>query len=56
MKGYGSIYALFGVLAEREQFGSWPAGQDFVFAGTGEGAIGLMNAFELEIFNFDMLL
>lgn len=56
MKGYGSIYALLSVLAERERFGSWPGGEDYVFAATGEGTIGLMHAIELDIFPFDDML
>lgn len=56
MKGYGSIYSLFNTLAERNQLGSWPSGEDFVFAGAGEGAIGLMHSLELDVLPFDALL
>lgn len=56
MKGYGSIYSLFDTLADRNQFGSWPAGEDFVFSGHGEGAIGLQHSFELEELPFNEML
>ena len=56
LKGYGSIYSLFNTLAERYEFGSWSAGEDIVIAGTGEGAIGLMHAIELDVLPFTELL
>lgn len=56
MKGYGSIYSLFNTLAEREELGGWLAGEDFVLAGAGEGAIGMLHSIELEALPFQEML
>jgi hypothetical protein len=48
MKGYGSIYSLFDVLAGRYQLGAWGAGEDIVLGGYGEGAIGMLHSIEID--------